>query len=270
MISASPAIGRDVSNEYLNLSPLTSAKFPATSDVQPEEAHLVFEKNVLEITPKDKFRVEYLRKLSDQKVWVPPPQRPPKHQSLIIFDWDDTLMYSSFILQGRRTAVSANTSDHLQSIERAALKLLETALTLGHTFIITNASEGWVEQCVECYMPSLRQIIKKVRIISARTEHEAECNCLSEWKKRAFLELGRQLDKKLITNLVSIGDANYEMEAVELLGKQFPQSLVKTVKLQECPTPEELKKELDLVAPKLKSIVEKAMNMKIRLERRSK
>jgi hypothetical protein len=46
--------------------------------------------------------------------------------------------------------------------------------------------------------------------------------------------------------------------------------LVKTVKLQESPTPEELMKELDLVVPKFKQIVEKGINMKIRLERRAK
>jgi hypothetical protein len=84
------------------------------------------------------------------------------------------------------------------------------------------------------------------------------------------LELGRQMDKHTITNLVSVGDANYEMEAVHVLGQEFSRSLVKTVKLQESPTPEELMKELDLVVPKFKQIVEKGINMKIRLERRAK
>ena len=31
-----------------------------------------------------------IRKLSYSKVWVPSAQRPPEHQTVIIFDWDDT------------------------------------------------------------------------------------------------------------------------------------------------------------------------------------
>lgn len=225
---------------------------------------------------KDKFRVQYLRKLTEEKVWVPTEQRAPKHQSVIIFDWDDTLMWSSFLLQrldaGRVldiTRLPPLTRRYLESIESATYNLLETASGLGHTFIITNAEEGWVEQCVERYMPSLRPILDKVRVISARTDHEAQARGdVGQWKKLAFLELSRQLDQHVITNLVSIGDSNFELEAVKLMGKQFVRSLVKTVKLQEHPSPHDLMKQLHLLIPKFRLIVEKATNMKACLERR--
>jgi len=45
------------------------------------------------------FRVSFLRKLSYHKVWLPKAERPPMHQTVIIFDWDDTLLCTSF-LQG--------------------------------------------------------------------------------------------------------------------------------------------------------------------------
>lgn len=234
-----------------------------------EKAPQGFERDALDIALKDKFRVQYLRKLSDEKVWVPKELRPPKHQSVIIFDWDDTLMYTSFLAQAQNRAIPPATKRHLLRIESASLKLLETALGLGHTFIITNAQEGWVEESAACYMPTLAPILKRVRIISARTSHEAEASGdVALWKKLAFLELGRQLPPQPITNLVSTGDSNFELEAAHLLGEQFARSLIKTVKLQERPSPQELVKELELLLPKFQSIVEKASNMKIRLERR--
>lgn len=243
--------------------------FPDDSPILPDNVPLVFETTVPDVQPKDRMRVNYLRKLSDNEVWVPADKRPPKHQSLIIFDWDDTLMYSSFIMHGYAYGVSAATKQHLQKIERAAYNLLDTALGLGQTFIITNASEGWVEDCVARYMPSLKKVVERVPVISARSRHEAESSHLSQWKQRAFLELGKKLDKEIITNLVSVGDSNFEMDAAHLLGQQFSKSLIKTVKLQESPTPEELMKELDLIVSKFHKIVEKATNMKIRLERRT-
>lgn len=263
-------VSSSISDEGLSKSDLLDADSSPQTPSELVHVDLVFEKSVHEIGSKDNFRVEYLRRLSSEKVWVPPAQRSPKYQSLIIFDWDDTLMYTSFLLHGMQRKVSEATNRQLENIEKAARNLLETALGLGHTFIITNAQKGWVEDCVERYMPSLKDVLQKVPIISARSTQEAYSPNLSHWKKRAFLEVGRQLNKEMITNLVSIGDSNYEMEAVHLLGQEFSRSLVKTVKLQESPTPEELMKELDLIVPKLQKIVDRAVNMTVRLERKAR
>lgn len=249
--------------------------FSKTSPSSPPEkspAPAIFEHDVNDIEAKngkDKFRMQYLRKLSYEKVWVPPEQRAPKHQTLIIFDWDDTLMYTTHLLRATpQMVISVATRRALQQIEKTAFSLLETASRLGNTFIVTNAQKGWVEQCVDWHMPSFKQLIKKVPVISARTEYEADFPDARQWKNRAFLELGKHLDPLVITNLVAVGDSNFEMEAVQLLGQQFPNSFIKTVKLKERPSPDELMKELDLLTPKFHIMVERANNMKVRLERK--
>lgn len=237
----------------------------------PVESSLVFEHDANDIKAKDvkdKFRVQYLRKLSNEKVWVPKENRPPKHQTLIIFDWDDTLMYTTSLLRGQGRAVTPSTQQHLEQIERTAYSLLELAMSLGNTFIVTNAQKGWVEECVKSHMPSMKPLLQKVPVISARTAYEGDSSDISQWKNRAFLELGKQLDPQKITNLIAVGDADYEMEAAHVLGQQFPNSLIKTVKLKERPSAEELMKELDLVTPKFQLMVERALSMKIRLERK--
>jgi hypothetical protein len=146
---------------------------------------------------------------------------------------------------------------------------LETASQLGRTFIITNAQEGWVEYSASKWVPELLPLLKNIDIISARSRYEEHFpHDVSKWKVNAFLDVQRSMDSQVVTNLNSLGDANYEMDATLTMGKYFEQALIKTIKFKEHPSPEELLRELELVATKLESIVTNARNMRISLERR--
>jgi len=215
------------------------------------------------------FRSRFLRKLSDEKVWVPAAQRAPKHQTVIIFDWDDTLLCTSFLARNEHRSLHPTTWRHLQSIEKAAGRLLERAIEMGNTFIITNAIKGWVEHSAARWAPGLLPMLEKVRIISARSRYEPVYpRDVSKWKISAFLDLQRELSLPVVTNLTSLGDAHYEMEATRIMGKKFDEACVKTVKFQEAPTPDELLKQLELVERSFESVVGNARNLKVSLERR--
>ena len=69
----------------------------------------------------------------------------------------------------------------------------------------------------------------------------------------------------MITNLICVGDSNIEMDAAHTLGKEFSQSIVKTIKFRENPKPEELIKQQDLVTSKLKEIYDNPKNLTIKL-----
>lgn len=43
---------------------------------------------------------------------------------------------------------------------------------------------------------------------------------------------------QLLTNLICVGDSNIEMEAAQILSKEFSQTLVKTIKFRENPKPD--------------------------------
>ena len=45
----------------------------------------------------DNIRRNFLSKLTYQKIWLTPTDKPKLHESAIIFDWDDTLLCTSFI-----------------------------------------------------------------------------------------------------------------------------------------------------------------------------
>jgi len=221
---------------------------------------------------QDQSRMKFLRRLSYEGVWLPRPQRPPSHQTLIIFDWDDTLLCTSFLrsleLSDEGLVVSPRIMQQLQACELASAKLLQLALSLGQTFIITNAIENWVEASAECWAPSLVPLLQKVRIVSARSKYEEEYPRLpGKWKAETFLEVRRKLDSQVITNIISLGDSEYEMDATQAMGKEFEQASIKLIKFTESPCPEELLKQLELVIEEFERIVGKAQNVRVRLQR---
>mmetsp|Transcript_12622 Transcript_12622/g.20891 ORF Transcript_12622/g.20891 Transcript_12622/m.20891 type:complete len:335 (+) Transcript_12622:77-1081(+) len=227
------------------------------------------EMKLVEVKCQDDFRLSYLRKLSYERVWVPEAHRPPKHQTVIIFDWDDTLLCTSYLNQREGQSMHPTIQRCLREIGKKTVALLEAAISMGHTFIITNAMEGWVEHSASKYIPEVLPVLQKVRVISARTKYEVMYPTdVAKWKISAFLDVQRQLDLPIITNLNSFGDSNYEMDAATKMGEEFSQALVKTIKFREHPSPEELMKQLELVIQKFEHIVENARNLKISLERK--
>ncbi|KFG58182.1 hypothetical protein TGRUB_223870 [Toxoplasma gondii RUB] len=228
-----------------------------------------FSVHTVELNRKDDFRHKYLRKLSHARVWLPRSRRSPSHQTVTIFDWDDTLLCTTFLNVCCHTRNWEPAFDeHIQKIERHAKDLLEMAMRFGRVFIITNAVEGWVEHSSQKYLPGLVPVLQKAPIISARNRFEAVFpGEYHQWKVQAFLEVRRQLNREIITNLISVGDSVIEMDAVHVMGKEFSQALVKTVKLRENPSPEELAKQLEVVSSKFESICLSACSLAIGLER---
>jgi len=218
----------------------------------------------------DDFRVSFLRKLSYHKVWLPKAERPPMHQTVIIFDWDDTLLCTSFLQEGYASQhqTRSATLRHLKRIECAARELLQLALQLGHVFIITNALEGWVEYSAAKFLPGLLPILQRIPVVSARGRFAATYpDQVQQWKVQAFLDVQAKLDSEIITNLVSLGDSDFELDATLIMGSRFAEALTKTIRFHENPTCEELMKELEVVVKKFKDIAQSAKNLRINLSK---
>ncbi|CAE7772202.1 unnamed protein product, partial [Symbiodinium pilosum] len=133
-----------------------------------------FEMNAIDVNSRDDFRVNYLRRLSHRQVWVPQAQKPKQHQTVIIFDWDDTLLCTSFLNLRQEHGLSHAVERCLKEIEAASKKLVQLAQRMGRTFIITNAMSGWVEYSAAKWAPGMLDALQKVPVISARTKFEGE------------------------------------------------------------------------------------------------
>jgi len=175
---------------------------------------------------------------------------PPTRQedTLIIFDWDDTLLCSS--------AINGGTVPDTSELEATVKKVLDAAMALGSTLIVTNAHELWVRESSKQYLPGIEQTLDRMRVISARERHEAHWpGDVIAWKREAFSEVIRSRTAKYL-NLVVLGDSLAEIcaagEAVSAIGGQ---PLVKTVKFMEGPSVHDLHQQLNCVLGELSSLV---------------
>ena len=176
-----------------------------------------------------------------------------KHNTIFIFDWDDTLFFTSHLDPLNTNLLSNETPKEkrmMKSIEYYVQEILIKALSKGTVVIITNSSEGWVQKCTYYYYPDLVPLLKKINIISARYLYEKEYPFMPlMWKIKAFNDLKENFDFNNcpLTNIISIGDDNSEIIAAKNLSKNFENCLIKTIKLRENPNLKELIKQLILV-----------------------
>lgn len=214
------------------------------------------------------FRMSFLSKLSYEKVWVPKPERPRQHSTLIVLDWDDTLLCTSFLLS--QNLSSRMVTQRLQCIATAACELLVLAKSLGETVIITNAAGSWVEKSAKEYLPSVLPFLADLEVISARQRYEVHFpDQVARWKAETFLEVQKRRSPESITNFISIGDSSFERDAALGIGKLFPQAVIKIIKFKEDPTPEELAQELRLACDRLRGIVENGRALQVSMERKA-
>lgn len=181
--------------------------------------------------------------------------QPSSTGTLIIFDWDDTLMCSS--------AINANLfmQHQIPLLEMQLHTALTTAMQLGETLIITNADELWVTESARQFAPSVLPLLSSIKIMSARRRYEQAWPAdVFAWKRECFREVlltkWSQQGSWSGLNLVVVGDSPSEMEAAQVARSYFPPSLVvKTVKFKESPSVDELLDQLQFLAKELSRIV---------------
>ena len=216
---------------------------------------------------EDTLRGSYISKLITNKIWNPE-LKPKKHNSVIIFDWDDTLLPTSYLISDNNE-LSKIEIEKMKEIEKKVGCILEKSIEKGNTYIITNAGINWVEYTVNKFYRNITNLFNKIKIISARKEYENVFpDDIRQWKIEAFLNILKDIDNKKITNIVCIGDSLFEIEAGRILASKFTQSFIKTVKFKEKPKLDELLKQLKLVYEKFGSIYSSIKNLTIRIEKK--
>ena len=242
-----------------------------------------YEENTLEQTfdyelnifrDADALRKSYISNLISKNVWNPN-MKPKQHNSLIILDWDDTLIPTSFLTPDgvfpEKILLSQCEFDKLKEIEKNVYIVLKESIEKGQAYIITNACANWVQFSASVFYPSITDLLKKVKIISARGEYEQSFpDNLRQWKIQAFSNLIKDFDENLVTNIICIGDSLFEMEAGRILASKFKEAFIKTIKFREAPKLDELLKQLKLVANQFGTIYSSIKNMTIRIEKKKK
>lgn len=97
-------------------------------------------------------------------------------QTIILFDWDDTLCPSNWIRENRPTLSffkPAPTDEKFQRPLRELSKhveaVLKLALKMGKVVIVTNAMEPWVETSCRNFLPTILPYVLEIPVIYARS-----------------------------------------------------------------------------------------------------
>ena len=222
----------------------------------------------------EELRNRYMSQLINKGVWMPSIEK-KKYNSIIIFDWDDTLLPTSFLVSKGILTPNLELTKYetrkLLELEELILQLLTLAVDKGNVYIITNADKGWVEYSSKLIYPSISNILRKIKIISAKNKYqEIYPGDSRKWKIKAFVNLTTELDVKKITNIICSGDSVFEIEAGKILASKFTQAFIKTIKFKEKPQLEEVFKQIMLVKLQFNTIHSAVKNLTIRVEKKKK
>ena len=159
-------------------------------------------------------------------------------------------------------------NSYISKLEELVLNILTLSIEKGDTFIITNAGKGWVEYTSMKYYPRIKNVLEKIKIISARENYENEYpNDSQMWKMLSFLDVYKNLNSNLVTNIICLGDSFIEIQAGLKLASMFTQAFIKVVKFRESPKFDELIKQLKLIYNQFNSIYSSVKNLTIKVEK---
>ena len=174
-------------------------------------------------------------------------------ESVIFFDWDDTLCPSTWIKLNRPKLDyfkpcpdDPRYTIPLHELAIAVCSLLRIAADHGRIVIVTNAQLGWVKTSCANFLPDVADTISEldIQVIYSRGQgNPADVSVPTKWKHDAFQaalsDLGTPVD-----SIVSVGDQVYERDAAHRLCKRQG-SRSKTVKLIEDPSISDLTDQLN-------------------------
>jgi hypothetical protein len=191
-----------------------------------------------------------------------------RNKALIIFDWDDTLFPTSWLL-GNNIKLD-NLSDkrkysvYFRELDISLSQLLKTVLKISKVLIITNASIDWIHLSKKILPVTSEIIDSHIRVISARDIYHQVYD-MTEWKKRTF----RNNICDYVNwseQIISVGDAEYEYNAlVSLQQSVSPNMPLKTVRLVRTPSFDVLIDQITVMKDSINEICEKPSHLDLQI-----
>jgi len=221
-------------------------------------------------SPRTEFSASHIERWGD------------KEETLIIFDWDDTLCPTTHGQENPECAEQDRAQ--LQAHEEVVARLLRVAGEVGHISIVSMAGTGWIERTLDNFMPGLKPLIAELNIpvtlaregVPKRDKRQAfaEGREPSTYLKRRTMmkvvrnfyrtSIGNETKERSWKNVVSIGDSTAEKLALQdiVLARvqrdrkgRWKDCRCKTIKLKTEPTLAELSAQLCRVAESLPALV---------------
>lgn len=191
--------------------------------------------------------------------------------TLIFIDWDDTLFPTSWIVRNNIDVLDDKTVNQyivfFSKLDTILYELLSEIKKYGKIVIVTNAVNKWVYNSSNM-LPNSKNFIKKnVIVISARDIYQKTYpNNMDIWKLLIFENIANKNlnDKK--QNIISIGDAEYEFNALKKLHNNS--RILKSIRFMKNPTFDELLDQLGVFKNNIHKILtsNKYMDLKFQIK----
>ncbi|PHJ25182.1 hypothetical protein CSUI_000963 [Cystoisospora suis] len=148
----------------------------------------------------------------------------PPENTLIILDYDDTLLPTNWAAVQNRVALNDPVPPELLAplaeLSDIAIQTIDACLRAAMVVIVTNASVEWVSRSGEKFIPDILRHVQSqgIEIISARDRLQSTGLPQRRWKTRVFEEIindvfGDRLRDGTECSVISIGDGDGEREA---------------------------------------------------------
>ena len=197
-----------------------------------------------------------------------------RKNTLIILDWDDTLFPTTWVTSANIDInnISKNPSlvYYFKTLDTELQELFKHLINLGDVIIVTNAQLNWIN-ISSTILPMTSKFLriknksKPIEVISARSFAQNDSSNPNDWKKITFSHLIFEAYKnKKYNNVISIGDADYEYQALLNLYSQDKNNykLLKSVKFIKYPPKEILIDQIKV----LKRVIRKVCIIKKHLD----
>lgn len=185
--------------------------------------------------------------------------------TIFILDWDDTIMCSSWLKKMGTAAEGDKPSEEIlqetAKIAMAVERLITKMSEYGRIFIVTNATDGWVELSCQVFMPSIYYLITGIPIISAQDLYAHKYAHPNMWKMMAFRSeiLATLLYKvpQTTRHIISIGDGEAEQLAIRSIRpiRFYGPLVTKSMRIMPHSTPAELIDQLNKITSVISPLV---------------
>lgn len=189
--------------------------------------------------------------------------------SLIIFDWDDTLFPTSWTVKQAIDVYNINDVNkytiYFSQLDVILHKLLTKLLKVSNVIIVTNAMSKWITITANILPNTQKLLNKQIPVISARDKFKSEYpDDGYAWKRLTFNNIVDHYKNKH-NNILSIGDAYYELYALMNLYKTKNKSTYyKSVKLLQQPSFDLLLNQLNMLYKSTIPLLKMKKNMDLK------
>eukprot|EP00916_Digyalum_oweni_P004818 GHVL01008624.1.p1 GENE.GHVL01008624.1~~GHVL01008624.1.p1 ORF type:complete len:605 (-),score=75.56 GHVL01008624.1:460-2274(-) len=174
------------------------------------------------------------------------------NQTLFILDWDDTVFPSTTLGQyvhkhtWQLTNANPELFNQVQELDLRASELLKYLSTFGTAVFVTNATVGWIDDSSRRFMPLTLSACKTMNIKKVYAGTEFARVSVEQRKKLAFETVINdfQASSDCVKNVISVGDAIFEIDALHYCRHNFSNVVGKTVAFAKTPSVEIISKEL--------------------------